>query len=227
MTQTLKQIAVGIIAAIGAVMFLAAWDKVFEGHLIRMLGGLTVASLEDEEILERIRGPEGPPGSQGPSADVPVGAVVAFDHPSGCPDGWKKFDAGADRVIIGVGEKYKLPYVEGKPNYQIGGAPSQTIAIKHLPKHRHDVKDPGHTHIARAPAHSEGKASSQGWPDGNVHKRFRTSDRPTNDDPEEAVVQKDALEKSETKIDIKETGLGQPIDIMPPYIPLYFCKKAN
>ena len=131
-----------------------------------------------------------------------------------------------ERFIIGVGRDYKLPYIGGKPEYQIGGKPSQILEIGHLPVHTHGVNDPAHTHTALAPNNDADAPGSQGWPRNDVHKRFRTSDRPTPSSHYfDKEVHRDALRTSKTGITIEKTGDGAPIDTMPPYIALYFCRK--
>ena len=179
------------------------------------------------------KGEPGPPGEKGeqgpPGISLPVGAVVAFDLPRGCPDGWERFEAGEGRFLIGVGKlggrRYDLPYVAGKPDYQKGGSPTQTLSIEVLPSHSHKVTDPKHTHIARAPLNDANGPASQGWPQV-IHRRFRTTDRPFPP-YKDTTVQADALSKSETFVDIQATGEGKPVSIMPPYVALYYCKKVG
>ena len=210
------------------IVFIAAWDLGLEGGLIGILGGLTEDSLNDKQILERIRGPEGPHGIQGSSADIPIGAVVAFEHPKGCPAGWEKFEKSSGRFLIGVGtddsgNEYKLPYINGKPEHLTGGNPVHQITLNQLPKHTHDVIDEGHTHIALAANHNTGSSKSQGFPNHNNHNRFKTTDRykGNNNRP----VNESAIQKADTGIRLDVAGDNNPIGILPPYIALNFCKR--
>ena len=173
------------------------------------------------------QGEQGPRGEQGPPGiSLPVGAVVAFDLPQGCPDGWERFEAGAGRFLIGVGKlgtrRYELPYIEGKPNYQKGGAYSQKISIQQMPRHSHDVRIYEHTHIARTTIHDSNGPGSQGWP-ARGHRRFRSTDR-TRGSP---TLARNALSSSASRVVIEREGRGEPINIMPPYVALYFCKKVG
>ena len=63
---------------------------------------------------------------------VASGAVVAYDLPGGCPEGWSDFGDGHGRVVIGSGPGY--PYRE------VGGAAEVVLEIGHLPAHSHDVE---------------------------------------------------------------------------------------
>ena len=72
-------------------------------------------------------------GSADTQNSVPTGAVVAFDLPDGCPDGWSDFGDGAGRVVIGTGSRY--PYRSSAGEAQV------TLGIEHLPTHRHTVEE--------------------------------------------------------------------------------------
>lgn len=82
-------------------------------------------------------GPEGPAGPKGDPVFVPAGAVIAFDLPDGCPEGWSLFTEASGHFIIGVGGKYELPYVAGKPKYQTGGSETHVLTIAEMPSHDH------------------------------------------------------------------------------------------
>ena len=71
---------------------------------------------------------------------IPTGAVVAFDRATGCPTGWIQFSPAADRFVIGVGDKYELPYVGGEPKYQLGGEEVVTLKVLEMPKHTHFLR---------------------------------------------------------------------------------------
>lgn len=72
-------------------------------------------------------------GSADTQNNVATGAVVAFDLPDGCPDGWSDFGDGAGRVVIGTGSGY--------PYRSSAGEAEVTLGIEHLPKHRHTVDE--------------------------------------------------------------------------------------
>ena len=62
---------------------------------------------------------------------------MAFDRAKGCPTDWTQFSPAADRVIIGVGGKYELPYVAETPKYQLGGEEKVALDIKKILAHEH------------------------------------------------------------------------------------------
>ena len=63
---------------------------------------------------------------------VASGAVVAYDLPGGCPEGWSGFDDGQGRVVVGSGVAY--------PYRDVGGAEQVVLGPEHLPEHRHAVE---------------------------------------------------------------------------------------
>lgn len=131
---------------------------------------------------------------------IPVGGIVAFDRPDGCPtgDGWESFDAASGRMILGVGPKvnaegiYELPYVGGRPRYQTGGAETHTLHPLEMPAHNHDIS--------------------------------RTTN--ANAGGTEAALVRDTQGRMEN-YRVTATGGNQPHNNMPPYIALYFCKKVG
>ena len=94
-----------------------------KGGLVRSIGGVSIEQLTNEQSVHFINlkgaqgppGPKGDPGIQGPlglkgdlglagsSMAFPDGAVIAFYLSDGCPEGWKNFNLGAGRFIVGVG----------------------------------------------------------------------------------------------------------------------------
>ena len=71
------------------------------------------------------------------AVQIPPGTVFAFALPK-CPSGWTEFSEAGGRFIIGVnGSTYKLPYVGGKPEYQLGGEEMHKLTIKEMPTHSH------------------------------------------------------------------------------------------
>ena len=75
-------------------------------------------------------------------AEIPVGAVLAFDLPDGCPAGWARFERGVSRSIIGASDTHledvKNVDSAGKPlkayPYQAdGGMTNHTLTVDELP----------------------------------------------------------------------------------------------
>ena len=61
--------------------------------------------------------------------ELPPGAVVAYDTPNGCPDGWSALQDASDRFNVGAGGEYEYR--------STGGVDSVTLDIRHMPNHRH------------------------------------------------------------------------------------------
>ena len=139
-------------------------------------------------------GPQGERGPQGDAAFVPVGAVVAFRSPDGCPmdQGWKEFKDGAGRFIAGVGrhapyDTYGNP-VENLALGETGGHRTHRLTREELPAHSHEY------------VISTGSASRQY--EGGSKNQFGKMDRTTQTGP---------------------SGKNAPHGNMPPYVALHYC----
>ena len=130
---------------------------------------------------------------------IPSGAVMAFDRPNGCPDGWAQFSEAAGRFVIGVGGKNELPYVGGEPRYQIGGAETHTLTVAEMPSHSHSFT---------------GKAVSRGGWGGQAIRDF-------------AVGGSEVVSDFKPSGSIGYVGGDGAHNNMPPYIALYFCKNEG
>ncbi|MER9291295.1 hypothetical protein NKI71_13700 [Mesorhizobium sp. M0510] len=64
---------------------------------------------------------------------LPVGSVVAFDLPTGCPTGWAEYANARGRVIVGTGQGTGL---SGRAYQQIGGAEQYQLSVDQLPPHK-------------------------------------------------------------------------------------------
>ncbi len=136
---------------------------------------------------------------------VPSGAVMAFDLPHGCPKGWEAdISAAEGRMIIGVnGSSYKLPYVDGRPEYSIGGSESHKLTIEEMPSHTHEL------------------AKDKSGSDFYV-LRFVGGN---NDSKENGAVTTGGGLPFYGTTSIPEAGSDRPHNNMPPYIALRYCKK--
>lgn len=65
------------------------------------------------------------------------GAVIAFDSPQGCPEGWSEFSEAKGLVIVGAGEAY--------PYRQTGGEEEISLTDRHMPFHQHPYVDIYHS----------------------------------------------------------------------------------
>lgn len=161
-TKTIvSQATSSLIAVVLVAVLLLLWNWASEGGLVRVLGGITEQELQEPEWRDALRGERGEPGeqgdageqgdpgekgdrgAQGDAASFPVGAVVAFDLPDGCPtdEGWQDYDKGAGRFIAGMGrhapsDRYGNP-VEELTLGQVGGHRTHRLTEPELPAHSH------------------------------------------------------------------------------------------
>ena len=68
-------------------------------------------------------------------SEIPEGAVVAFDTPRGCPEGWSDLSDAMGKVIIGAGQGDTYPYRVP------GGKETIDLTEKHIPAHVHGYTD--------------------------------------------------------------------------------------
>lgn len=131
------------------------------------------------------------------------GAVVAFDRPEECPEGWDLFKAGFGRMIIGAGgpgdgltkREFRL----------MGGTESHRLTSDELPRHEHPVVGVGDMRITEW-GHS---VNNNDFP-----ARLDVDDGP----PYNGV-------KGRLVAQAKKTEAVQHNN-MPPFISLYLCKKT-
>src|SRR5207249_9947666 len=98
-----REIAIGVVSAVVLACLGLGWNWLSSGGLVRFLGGATPADVEG--IVNRL-------ATSGIAAsaalainrtELPDGAVIAFDRPGGCPEGWEPEDAAVGSAIVGVG----------------------------------------------------------------------------------------------------------------------------
>lgn len=135
---------------------------------------------------------------------IPAGAVMAFDLPNGCPEGWSRFDEGSGRMIVGVGKRvgidgsFRLLADSNGSVYQTGGAENHTLTVPEMPSHSHDFLG---NKVLRGGNHGIGTDLAVG--DGANYGNWAPSGS------------------------ISNAGLSAPHNNMPPYIALYFCRKEQ
>lgn len=86
-------VAIGVIIGIG----------------VSMVGAVTWLDGHVEHIIKEEASRREP--SIGKQA-VPLGAVVAFDLPDGCPSGWSRFNSAIGRAVVGVGMGQVIGYAD-------------------------------------------------------------------------------------------------------------------
>lgn len=127
---------------------------------------------------------------------IPSGAILAFDTPSGCPDGWDSFVDAQSRFIVGAsfGMRGNIPLSQPLTPHKYrahGGDEWVSLTVAQMPTHSHSIL----------------RTDSDG--DGNFVK-WTAMGSPNN---------------RSTGSGIGSAGESQPHPNMPPYIALYFCKK--
>lgn len=146
---------------------------------------------------------------------TPRGAVVSFHRDDldadTCPPGWRPFKQARARVILGAGDPKEAP---GKLRFdgnqvplkhyiqnQHGGEANVEITKYHLPEHRHEIN------ISTSLEQHPGLGLT-------LNPTYYTNN----------VVIVPAAD--ETPMETASEGKGKYLEIMPPFIALYFCKKV-
>jgi hypothetical protein len=143
----------------------------------------------------------------GKTEDIPVGWVVC-DGINGTPD-------LRGRFVLGSGQGTDLSMRD--PQHPIGGNESVRLEVKHLPKHTHEINDPGHTSYCIP--RNLGKTDY----DLNIHRQLNGTSEWLGgflrdyDFPNQI---------RETNITLQEEGSGEPFTIMPPFYILVFLMKS-
>ncbi|MEP6018148.1 MAG: hypothetical protein ABJ251_06655 [Paracoccaceae bacterium] len=144
-------------------------------------------------------------------AGIPSGAVVAFDLPNRCPEGWGPFAELQGRVIIGA--SFGIPdnlfrseaTIDRK--YRDHGGQEEVALTGHeqLPRHRHEVEVGGSSRLSfvdYSQFKQDGGTSPLVSNSGTRHPYAGTGTFRTN-----------------------YVGNSVPHENMPPFIALYYCKK--
>lgn len=79
--------------------------------------------------------------------EMDPGAVVAFDLPDGCPDGWLPFEPGVSRVIVGAsgGQVTEGPTTKDGVRLHArhyrddGGEEAHFLTLAEIPPHKHGI----------------------------------------------------------------------------------------
>lgn len=151
---------------------------------------------------------------------IPEGAVMAFDLPNGCPEGWSRFNEGSGRMIVGVGKRvgvdgsFRLLADSRGSVYDQGGAETHELELTEMPAHGHRIStDHGRDYI------HDGLAGFSHAPGSDYGILDNFSEVPNK--PNWTTVLPNVLEKTGGLPD----GTTKPHNNMPPYIALYYCKK--
>lgn len=228
------QVGVAVITAVTLGALALIGNFATSGGLVKALGGVPLGELAAEikkipkaELAALIGppGPAGPEGKQGSSgsrgdpgniAELPKDAVVAFADDS-CPPGWSRYTKAHGRMIVGATEnaEFLAEYSKGSDGKQLplkkfgehGGQATVTLTEAQTAPHAHALKRYYAYDFSTGPDVLVLTGESRSVEDGEASKwtfgRDRSEDLKTTD----------------------AAGGGQPHDIMPPYIALYFCTK--
>lgn len=138
---------------------------------------------------------------------VPTGAIMMWSGAeTEIPQGWHLCDGSKDHIpnlvnkfIVGGGDGFKY-------NEKGGGVDNITLTKDHMPKHNHEIYDPGHFHTMVQYTQSNVSCGKHSGQRDCLGRDYRTN-------------------PAKTGIVIREAGKGQPIDILPPYYALCFIIK--
>lgn len=153
------------------------------------------------------------PTLQPSSEDTLSGAVIAFDTPPRCPEGWTDFIEAHGRTIVGVGHgsgltdrSFRVPFGEEEISLQVA----------HLPKHSH----PLNMLVANEAARGTFGLEDGGW---FVNRTLVT---PREESDPVGIPNYTDGPTQFTMPDIAEAFASQlPISISPPSMALFYCKK--
>lgn len=156
-------------------------------------------------------------------AGVPSGAVMFFNLP-GCPTGWSDLNAAQGRYIVG------LP--SGGTLGGTAGSALTNLENRATGAHTHTVDPPStntsssgnHNHNFHTAVNDVNSSSSQGYPAGNNHRAFRTTDRRQTVQDNGTIINEGAHTHS---VDIPQFNSGSTgvTGTNAPYIQLKVCQK--
>jgi microcystin-dependent protein len=130
---------------------------------------------------------------------IPVGTVIAFDLGGKCPPNWRQLVELKGRMIIGAGTGKNLTSRDFRAP---GGAEAVALSVENLPPHTHRVYDNAGVPVRiEAPGPNEETAAGAGSEDSQRVVYGRTGFTGGMAD-----------------------GV-KPLDIMPPYLALTYCRK--
>ncbi len=164
---------------------------------------------------------------------VPLGAVVAFDLPDGCPSGWSRFDSAIGRAVVGVGMGQVIGYADVfSPESTYGTGYRETEADR--------ILNPWLSEAApsSSQAFNQPMTKSKKRNDKEDRKKGPEHHRPPGPRPGPAVPPPGggggAVDTYSTTYSTTyafptayEYRFGVIISGVPEYIALYYCKKMN
>ena len=134
--------------------------------------------------------------------EIPVGAVLAFDLPDGCPAGWVPFERGASRTIIGASATHLS---------DVKNVDSEGRKLKAYP---YEADGGAENHILVGDEMPPIRLSTNGYSAASNSDRYSAGGQPYPVVTVGAPIQTEPL------------GKGRGFSLMPPYIALFLCKKS-
>lgn len=131
---------------------------------------------------------------------VPTGAVMPFNLPNGCPEGWHPFQRGASRFIVGASKTHASAVpnedsngnnLRARPFLKDGGEEMHLLTRDEMPVHSH-TSPIGEFRAMKYTDH------------GGIGVR-----------------------DTELAVPSSPSGDSLPHNNMPPYIALFFCEKSH
>ena len=172
----------------------------------------------------QVLGTDGSGNTSWQNAPVPAGAVMYFNL-AGCPAGWSELTAGQGR------------YAVGRPS---GGTLGATVGTalsnqenRATGQHLHAVDPPnttttgsgGHNHDFHTANNDVNSVESQGYPAGNYHGAFRTTDRRQISRNEGTILSVGDHTHAVDITSFDSANAGSVAGTNAPYIQLLMCEK--
>ena len=149
------------------------------------------------------------------------GAVVAFDREDGCPAGWSHYEAAAGRFIVGIGRHTghdasgnELANLELREQ---GGERAHRLSVNEMPRHGH--------RLFVEPTRGDHVGLPWWVPPGEVAE-VAAGTLPGHDPVGRFMYgHGQSFGNLRARILIEEEGGTEPVDNMPPYTALRFCRR--
>jgi microcystin-dependent protein len=172
---------------------------------------------------------------------VPLGGIIMWSGSADAvPSGWALCDGRTSnsrttpdlrgRFIVGAGSG--AVGLTSRNVGATGGNEQTTLTVGQLPSHNHTVSGNtseagSHTHTARAPNNDVNSSGSQGYPAGNNHQAFRSSDRGRDYAISSAAIDSAGNHTHSFNVTSGNTGNGEAFGNLPPFYALAFIMRVQ